>query len=209
MDRRESESLRSRAEVFKALGHPTRLWIVERLAEGACCVADLAEGVDGGMSAVSQHLAQLRSAGIVRDERRGRQIWYSLTFPCVAEMASMLDGRSVRRVSPFGRLRRALGVGWGVAGLGVAAAVGAWGGGAGERDFGRRPRRGVPPMALAQQTQKGAFNHEEGSGIGRGGFGRGGVRPARGVPGWRVRGAAPGRGRGPRQRPARAVSRLS
>ena len=75
MGTRENESLRLRAEIFKALGHPTRLWIVERLAEGEACVADLAEGVEGGLSAVSQHLALLRQTGIVRDERRGRQIY--------------------------------------------------------------------------------------------------------------------------------------
>lgn len=206
MNRRESESLRSRAEVFKALGHPTRLWIVERLADGACCVADLAEGVDGGMSAVSQHLAQLRLAGIVRDERRGRQIWYSLTFPCVAEMAAMLDGRETRRVTPFGRLRRALGVAAVAVGLGLAAALGAWWGGAGDEDFGRRPGRGVPPpWVLAQQTQKGRPNHEASNGIRR----RGAPRRdgLRAVPEQRVRGAPEGSGarrpagRGPGEAP--------
>lgn len=110
MSERETESLRLRAEIFKALGHPTRLWIVEALANGSRCVADLAEGVEGGLSAVSQHLALLRQAGLVRDERRGRQIYYSLTFPCITEMCALLDGRKQRKQTPLERLRKAIGV---------------------------------------------------------------------------------------------------
>ena len=200
MDRRETESLRSRAEVFKALGHPTRLWIVERLAEGACCVADLAEGVDGGLSAVSQHLAQLRQAGIVRDERRGRQVWYSLTFPCVAEMAAMLDGRAARQASPLGRLRRVLGVLAVLAGVGLSVGVGACLGGLGQ-DFAPRPRGDVPRAWVAQHTQKGMVRHEASTDIRR----RGVARPdgfRAGMPERRVRGAAPGDPRRPARRQA-------
>ena len=105
MTKRETESLRLRAEIFKALGHPTRLWIVEALAEGERCVADLADGVEGGLSAVSQHLAQPRQGGIVRDEWRGRQIYYSLTFPSVAEVCALPGGGAVRRPSCWARLR--------------------------------------------------------------------------------------------------------
>ncbi len=108
MSDREAESLRLRAEIFKALGHPTRLWIVERLAQGECCVADLAAGVEGGLSAVSQHLALLRQTGLVRDTRHGRQIYYSLTFPCIAEICAMLGGPKVQKVSPLERLRKLL-----------------------------------------------------------------------------------------------------
>ncbi len=108
MSEREAEALRLRAEIFKALGHPTRLWIVERLAEGECCVADLAAGVEGGLSAVSQHLALLRQTGIVRDTRKGRQIYYSLTFPCVAEMCTMLGGVKPKRENVAEKLRKML-----------------------------------------------------------------------------------------------------
>lgn len=110
MNERETEALRLRADIFKALGHPTRLWIVEALAEGPRCVADLAEGVEGGLSAVSQHLALLRQSGLVRDERRGRQIYYSLTFPCITEICALLNGQKPKRVTAMERLRKALGV---------------------------------------------------------------------------------------------------
>ncbi len=108
MSQREAEALRLRAEIFKALGHPTRLWIVEKLAEGECCVADLAAGVDGGLSAVSQHLALLRQVGIVKDTRHGRQIYYSLTFPAVADVCGMLGARITKKTSPIERIKKLL-----------------------------------------------------------------------------------------------------
>ncbi len=105
MTQKEREEIRLRAEIFKALGHPTRLWIVERLIEGPCCVADLANEVeDGGLSAVSQHLGYLRQMGIVRDKRKGRQIYYSLTFPCIAEICMALGCKARSKPSPLKQL---------------------------------------------------------------------------------------------------------
>lgn len=106
MNKREAESLRLRADIFKALGHPTRLWIVEFLAEGARCVAEIAAEVEGGLSAISQHLAMLRQYGIIRDERRGRQIYYSLSAPCVLEMCAILTGKQAKALSPLPKSRR-------------------------------------------------------------------------------------------------------
>ncbi len=104
----KEEALQLRAEIFKALGHPTRLWIVERLIQGACCVTELSEGVNGGLSTLSQHLAHLRQAGIIRDERKGRQIYYTLTFPCVADLCACLGAPLPKRESALSRLRQML-----------------------------------------------------------------------------------------------------
>ncbi len=83
MDRRTQARFQARAGVFKALGHPTRLFMVNELASGERCVCDLTEMVGADMSTVSKHLAVLKSAGIVRDEKRGNQVFYSLQLPCV------------------------------------------------------------------------------------------------------------------------------
>lgn len=71
------------SEIFKALGNPNRLLIVDALATGERCVADLTERVGLDMSTVSNHLSVLRNVGIVRDERRGTQIFYRLAQKCV------------------------------------------------------------------------------------------------------------------------------
>lgn len=68
------------AEVFKALSDPTRLRLVKLLNEGrgALCVNALAHRLEVTQSAVSQHLRVLRQAGLVRGERRGYFVHYSL-----------------------------------------------------------------------------------------------------------------------------------
>lgn len=73
----------SRARVLKAMAHPTRLYIVDVLSGGERCVHDLTELVGADMSTVSKHLSVLRSVGIVSDEKRGSEVYYSLRMACV------------------------------------------------------------------------------------------------------------------------------
>ncbi|HOQ89913.1 MAG TPA: metalloregulator ArsR/SmtB family transcription factor [Candidatus Hydrogenedentes bacterium] len=73
----------AQARVIKALAHPTRVFLVEELANGPRCVCELTALVGTDISTVSKHLAILKNAGIVQDERRGTQIFYSLRVPCI------------------------------------------------------------------------------------------------------------------------------
>lgn len=67
------------AAPFALLSDPSRLRLVYALADGgSMCVSDLAAAVGAGDSATSHQLAKLRAAGVVRSERHGREIWYSL-----------------------------------------------------------------------------------------------------------------------------------
>ena len=76
LDRGEASEL---ANVFKLLGDPNRTRLLYALLEaGEMCVCDLAEAVDVAETTVSQGLRLLRTAGIVRNRRAGRQIYYSL-----------------------------------------------------------------------------------------------------------------------------------
>jgi DNA-binding transcriptional ArsR family regulator len=83
MDAKTQARLTARANVFKALAHPSRLLIVEELARQAHCVCELTEMIGADMSTVSKHLSVLKSAGIVQDEKRGLQVYYRLKMPCV------------------------------------------------------------------------------------------------------------------------------
>lgn len=58
--------------IFRALGDPTRRAIFERLAAGGRNLTELRNGMAISQPAMSQHLAVLREAGLVRVERRGR-----------------------------------------------------------------------------------------------------------------------------------------
>jgi len=81
----------ARARIVKAMAHPTRLYIVEELAKGERCVCELTEMVGADISTVSRHLAVLKSAGIVDDERRGSQVFYSLRCPCVLQFFECVE----------------------------------------------------------------------------------------------------------------------
>ena len=81
---------KERAAIFKALGHPARLRIVEELLGGECCVCELVAVSSGGWSTVSRHLSVLKSAGVVEDEKRGLQVYYRLALPCVGTFLDCL-----------------------------------------------------------------------------------------------------------------------
>ena len=75
--------LDARADVFKALGHPTRLAIIDMLAEGERCVCEIDAQIDADMSTVSRHLSVLRNVGILSSDKRGNQVFYRLECPCI------------------------------------------------------------------------------------------------------------------------------
>lgn len=71
------------AKIFKALGHPSRLLMVDALKDGEKCVCDLQQLVGDDMSTVSKHLSVLREAGVVFSEKRGTNIYYRLALSCL------------------------------------------------------------------------------------------------------------------------------
>lgn len=75
--------MEARAQVMKALAHPSRLFIVDELSRGERCVCELTEMIGADVSTVSKHLAVLKRAGVVRDEKRGQQVFYRLRVPCI------------------------------------------------------------------------------------------------------------------------------
>ena len=73
----------AQARIFKALGHPSRLLMVDALRDGEKCVCDLQTLVGDDMSTVSKHLSVLREAGVVSSEKRGTNIYYRLALCCL------------------------------------------------------------------------------------------------------------------------------
>lgn len=78
----------SQVKVFKALGHETRLFIVDELSRGERCVCELTKMVGADISTISKHLSQLREAGIIASDKRGMQVYYRLLTPCVLQLFS-------------------------------------------------------------------------------------------------------------------------
>jgi DNA-binding transcriptional ArsR family regulator len=80
------ETLAGLAEIFTALGDPTRLKILAALASRELCVCDLAATVGQSESAVSHQLRQLRSLALVRSRREGRLVYYALDDHHIASL---------------------------------------------------------------------------------------------------------------------------
>ena len=91
MDARTKAKYEARAAVIKAMAHPTRLFIVDELSREERCVCELTEMIGADVSTVSKHLSVLKAAGIVDDEKRGQQVWYSLKMPCVLKFFSCVE----------------------------------------------------------------------------------------------------------------------
>ena len=91
MEAEERARYGARARVLKAMAHPARLYMIEVLAGGERCVCELTEMVGSDMSTVSRHLSVLRNASIVRDEKRGSQVFYSLRVPCILNFLSCFE----------------------------------------------------------------------------------------------------------------------
>ncbi len=92
MNQKTRARYETRAQVMKALAHPTRLFIVDQLAQGERCVCELTEMIGADVSTVSRHLSVLKAAGIVADEKRSVQVYYSLLVPCVLNWYSCVEG---------------------------------------------------------------------------------------------------------------------
>jgi DNA-binding transcriptional ArsR family regulator len=81
-----------KAHMFKALAHPMRVFMLERLKERPYCVCELARAAGIDKSVASKHLSQLKEAGLIADEKRGTQVHYRLIAPCILELASCAEG---------------------------------------------------------------------------------------------------------------------
>jgi len=78
------------AEIFKALGDSTRLQIFEKLTTGAMNATALRKGMSISQPAMSQHLAVLRAAKLVRQEKHGRFVQYEVNPDGLALVAEWL-----------------------------------------------------------------------------------------------------------------------
>jgi DNA-binding transcriptional ArsR family regulator len=91
VDSLEKERLKIKADVFKAMGHPIRLGIIEMLARGERCVCEIVDHVGTDISNVSKHLSILKQRGLVADRKEGLKVFYSLTMPCAVDFTGCVE----------------------------------------------------------------------------------------------------------------------
>lgn len=77
-------------EVFRALADPTRRAILKRLQKGALSAGEIGSMFDITGASLSHHFAVLKQADLVRTERRGRSIVYSLNTTVMEDLTRLL-----------------------------------------------------------------------------------------------------------------------
>ncbi|HYH01976.1 MAG TPA: metalloregulator ArsR/SmtB family transcription factor [Bacillota bacterium] len=94
MERKDDmEQLGSKAELLKTLAHPVRLCIIRGLLdEGECNVNKMQACLDIPQSTLSQHLAKMRSAGVVQGRRQGTEVFYQVINVEAAQVVKALLG---------------------------------------------------------------------------------------------------------------------
>lgn len=98
------------AEVFGALGDPTRLKLVDTLSDGMDrSISDLAAGVGMSRQAVTKHLKVLEAAGLVANDRVGRESRYKLDPRAIGGAKAYLEAVSRHWDEAIGRLKGFLG----------------------------------------------------------------------------------------------------
>ncbi len=95
-------------EICKALGHPLRLAIVDRLKQGDTSAADLIAELELSKATLSKHMALLARGGIVESRREGRQIIYRLTDPEIHRACAIMRSILYRRLKEGEKLASAI-----------------------------------------------------------------------------------------------------
>ena len=77
--------MRNLLTITKALADGSRLRILAMLRTGELCVCQIGEVLGLAPSTVSKHLSILKKEGIIEDDKRGLQVYYSLACPCILD----------------------------------------------------------------------------------------------------------------------------
>jgi len=83
-------ALEQAAQCLRSVAHPVRLRILELLVDGEYSVGELAELCEVDQPTASGHLGQLRSRGILQQDRRGRHVYYRVATPAMEGIVSCM-----------------------------------------------------------------------------------------------------------------------
>lgn len=85
------ESVAPRTKLFRGLGEPSRLCILEALVEGPCSVSEITEATGLSQSNTSNHLSCLLGCGLVAREQQGRFVYYRLADAKLVSLLSLAE----------------------------------------------------------------------------------------------------------------------
>ena len=91
MDDIDIEVFGRKAEIFKAIAHPTRLMILEMLKKSEKCVSEIQDEIEVDFSTISKHLQVMKTAGLLEHRREKKHVFYSLRVPCIMNFMGCID----------------------------------------------------------------------------------------------------------------------
>ena len=97
MNNKISISFQNHANIYKALSHPTRLFIVHEIANNKRSVSELAKQMEVDISTMSKHLEILKRYKIISGEKEANQVFYKLEFKCVLKFFNCINENMVRK----------------------------------------------------------------------------------------------------------------
>ena len=84
-------SYQDHADIYKALSHPTRLFIIHEIANNKRSVSELAKQMEIDISTMSKHLEILKRYKIISGEKESNQVFYKLKFSCVLKFFTCIN----------------------------------------------------------------------------------------------------------------------
>ena len=102
-----TEIFRRQADLCKSLADPKRLMILNGLKDGAKSVSELAEIAGLKQSNASQHIGVLRRAGVIKAQRDGNTVYYSLVTPKIAaacDIVRQVIAEEIQRNEALGKI---------------------------------------------------------------------------------------------------------
>lgn len=91
MNKEDKNRNEARAKILKALAHPARIFIVDKLNEKPFCVCELTDMLELDTSTVSKHLSVLRNAGVIESDKQGTTVYYSLKYSCIIKFIGCIE----------------------------------------------------------------------------------------------------------------------
>jgi len=80
-----------KAKIIKAMAHPSRMMIIDALADQPKSAGELVKLIGADASTVSKHLSVLKNANLVSDDKQGLSVIYSLTIPCISDFFKCVE----------------------------------------------------------------------------------------------------------------------
>lgn len=86
------QQAKARADILKAVAHPTRVLMLDALSRGDRCVNDLRHLAATSLPTISRHLDKLKKAGLVTERRSGPRVIHHLACPCILQALNCTYG---------------------------------------------------------------------------------------------------------------------